>query len=88
MPNVEATFGLATLGSATEDGSWIGDRNIPLPTGEVLDHIENRPVWIIDYGNTIGYSWRFNHSVYAVDDATGGVMVIWVYNNDSESNGT
>ena len=68
-------------------GSWIGHRNIALPTGEVLDHIENRPVWIIDYGNTIGYGSQatFNHTVYAVDHLTGGVMLIWFYNNDAES---
>ena len=85
-PVVSAAFGLATAGSRAPDGQWIGDRNIPLPDGRMLDHIENRPMWIIDYGNTVGYGsgGAYNHTVYAVDAITQAVFLTWFYNVDSE----
>ena len=81
-PVISATFGLATFGSQAPDGQWVGLRNIPLPSGEMLDHIESRPVWIVDYGNTVAYGSQavFSNTVYAVDTATGVVVKTWFYN--------
>ena len=86
---VQAWYGLATFGEPNRNGKgWIGYQNIRLETGEVLDHIENRPVWIIDYGNTVFHSAgcpgcppppKYNHTVYAVDVLTGTVMMVWPY---------
>jgi hypothetical protein len=86
---VQAWYGLATFGEPNRNGQgWIGDRNIRLITGEVLDHIENRPVWIIDYGNTVFHAAgcpgcppppKYNPTVYAVDVLTGTVMMVWPY---------
>lgn len=82
---VVAMYGLATFGKPGEVGKpWLGDRNIPLPTGEVLDHIENRPMWILDFGNIPGgISSRadsgHNHVVYAVDAQTRAILLIWSY---------
>ncbi len=103
---LQATFGLATFGKLANDGkNWEGNVNIPIQTctsdgkcrttGQILDHIENRPMWILDYGNTI---WpgsarpsdtcgkspcptpvTYNHSVYAVDAITGVPMFAWPY---------
>ena len=57
---VEATYGLVTQGAAGRDGSWVsGNPNIHLAkctidhkctfTGEILDHFENRPMWVLVY---------------------------------------
>ena len=57
---VEATYGLVTEGVAGPNGSWGGgDANIHLAkctiegvctfTGEILDHFENRPMWVLVY---------------------------------------
>ncbi|HMM40867.1 MAG TPA: hypothetical protein PKA95_03105, partial [Thermomicrobiales bacterium] len=82
IPTISAAFGLATFGEKAPDGSWVGDRNIQLPRDKVLDHIENRPMWILDYGNTTAYGSRarFANSVYAVDAETRAVLLIWFYN--------
>lgn len=89
---VSAAHGLATFGRPGENGKpWVGDRNILLPNGKRLDHIEDRPMWIIDYGNTIGYGGGcpecppaiFDHTVYAVDTQTEAVLKIWFYKGES-----
>ena len=57
---LEATYGLITQGVAGPNGNWISSNpNIHLanctidhkctPTGEVLDHFENRPMWVLVY---------------------------------------
>jgi hypothetical protein len=100
--SLTATYGLATFGKRNQNGLWEGSVNIPIqtcnadgkcnPTGKYLDHIENRPVWILDYGNT---EWPasarpcatslcptptvYNHSVYAVDAITGAPLFGWPY---------
>lgn len=59
-----ATYGLVTVGGPGPNGGWAGSfLNAPLsnctldgkctPTGEVLDHIENRPMWLIDLEITV-----------------------------------
>lgn len=73
------------------DGApWIGNRNIPLPTGEILDHIDSRPMWIVDVGGVEGFYGGepglsvppYNHVVYAVDDLTQAVLFAWSYPGD------
>ena len=61
---------------------WVGDQNIPIKgTNIVLNHIEPRPRWIIDYGNVTAYGSQaeFNHAVYAVDVESKSVLKIWFY---------
>ena len=54
-----AYYGLVTVGYRGPNGLWAGSfLNVPISkctvdgkcteTGEVLDHIENRPMWLID----------------------------------------
>ncbi len=86
---VAATYGLVTAGGPGEGGKpWVGLRNLPLPDGTTLDHIEGRPMWIIDYGNTyfVGAGCPectpppdYDHSVYLIDAATASVWVAWGY---------
>lgn len=71
---------------------WLGTCNIPVQqcvkgqgctlTGQVIPRLENRPMWIIDYGNIVfPTSGRpANHAVYAIDDQTRSVILIWGYN--------
>lgn len=88
---VTATFGLATFGwfdSPTQ--SWIGIQNVPMPSGETLSRIENRPMWIVDYGDMAvdGAGCpecapaSFNHLVYAVDVRTKAILFTWAYSED------
>lgn len=96
--NTWAQFGLVTIGSSGGAGKpWAGLRNIQVlncsagkcqNTGQVLDHIENRPMWILDYGNVDAPSLGVlpcpnctttpipdnNHIVYTVDVQTKTVM--------------
>ena len=61
-----AYYGLVTDGFRGPDGRWAGSfLNIPLrdctkgeckPTGETLDHIENRPMWLFDLQITVALS--------------------------------
>ncbi|MBN9391787.1 MAG: hypothetical protein J0I20_27375 [Chloroflexi bacterium] len=55
-----AYYGLVTVGYRGPNGLWAGSfLNIPVenctvkgdctPTGEVLDHLENRPMWLFDF---------------------------------------
>jgi len=103
---LSATYGSGTFGGYTNDGkNWVGPMNFPVrncssdgkctPTGQVLEHIENRLMWILDYGNAKMTAVAppsqacksvactpvpdFNHSVYAVDALTKDVILIWFY---------
>ncbi|HUZ02869.1 MAG TPA: hypothetical protein VMU89_21215 [Thermomicrobiaceae bacterium] len=80
---VTAAYGLGTFGHWDPvAGAWIGDLHIPLKgTDIVLDHIEHRPMWILDYGNVVAYGSQttFNHAVYAVDEETRTVLLAWFY---------
>lgn len=86
---IQSYFGLVTQGSPGRNGMlWEGVLNTPLPNGVVLDHIENRAMWIIDYGNTqfvdstcpdCAPAPMKNHSVYLIDDETGAVLLAWGY---------
>ncbi len=99
-----AAYGLADLGGPGPNGAWYGPRNVPIrncddkgnctSTGVVLDHIEKRPVWVLDYGNTVMEVSgpppdtckpactpipNNNHSVYTVDAQTKDVIVAEFY---------
>ncbi len=100
-----AVYGLVTLGAPNTNGNgkgWLGPQNIDLPTcstdgkctstGIILNHIENRPMWVLDYGNTdfpapgpaclttpCPTPQIFNHSVYTVDGQTGAIFTIDFY---------
>jgi hypothetical protein len=83
---VQAWYGLGSIGYADSRGNWLGSLNIPLPSGQILDHIENRPMWLIAYGNVPGIiasaCWGcatvpvYTHDVYAVDAQSRSV--IWL----------
>ncbi len=103
--NLTAAYGLVDLGGRGPTGEWFGSRNIPMttcdsggnctPTGKVLDHYENRPAWILDYGNTYmrvsGPPPEYckpvactppppnNHSVYVIDAETRAVIEATFY---------
>ncbi len=84
-----AAYGIGTLGRPGGPGlPWLGDRNIPLKgTGVILDHVENRPMWILDYDNAYAPapacprcdSLFFKHAVYAIDEQTRTVLIVWFY---------
>ncbi|HEX2915038.1 MAG TPA: hypothetical protein VH186_29865 [Chloroflexia bacterium] len=98
-----AAYGLVTIGSPTATGNgWLGPQNIPLsicttdgkcsPTNAVLNHIENRPMWVLDYGNTnfpangpacvstpCPTPQIYNHSVYTVNAQTRAVITADFY---------
>ncbi len=80
---VSAAYGLGTFGHPGPPGMpWVGLQHVPLKgTDVVLDHIENRPMWILDYGNVRagGSQAEFRHAVYAVDEETRSVLTIWFY---------
>lgn len=93
---VQATYGVGTFGQPGVNGApWIGDRNIPLPNGDLLDHVDGRPMWIIDYEGPKAYGAgcpgcppdEYNHTVYAVDGQSVGVLKIWFYNDVTPING-
>ena len=79
-----AVYGLVTMGGPTADGkAWLGMQNVSLPNGMILPHIENRLMWVLDFGNTnfpaAGPACMsdpcptpqiFNHSVYTFDAET------------------
>jgi hypothetical protein len=83
---VQAWYGLGSIGYADSRGNWLGSLNIPLPSGQILDHIENRPMWLIAYGNVPGIiasaCWGcapppvYTHDVYAVDAQSRSI--IWL----------
>jgi hypothetical protein len=100
-----AVFGLVTLGAPNNGGNkqgWLGPQNINIPTcssdgkcipsDTTLAHIENRPMWVLDFGNTdqpaAGQACFttpcptpqiFNHSVYTIDDQSGAIITIDFY---------
>ncbi len=97
---ITATFGLVTHGELGKDGkTWAGYQNIQLlncsspapkdckPNGKVLDHIEDRPMWVLDYKNLPSGGAGspnnpppvYNHTVYVVDDETGVNIFSWGY---------
>lgn len=84
---MQAYYGLATFGKPGPNGTWIGPVHQSLPNGAVLDHIANRPMWIINYGNIVttihnaGGTIVTNHAVYAVDVATRTVLRVWAYHD-------
>ncbi len=90
-----AYYGLVTDGYRGPNGLWAGGNlNVPVskctvdgkcvPTGEVLDHLENRPMWVVDLQITVQPSMptcppvgtpcpRYplpNHSVNLIDAQT------------------
>ncbi len=80
---VTTTFGLVTEGYKGPDGRWAGMLNIPLRnctvtaictnTGKVMDHVENRPIWLIDIEGinqpNAGAGGKLtNHVVFGIDD--------------------
>lgn len=89
---VTATFGLATFGKPGPNGKWVGITDVPeftcaairqcTRTGKTLDHIENRPMWVLDYKNLTFYGSgaTYNHTVYTVDDKTDLMLYGWAYN--------
>ncbi len=84
---ISSSFGLATFGTRDTRGIWVGDQNVRLPNGEIIDHIENRPMWIIDVGGVEGAvggptTRPYNHVVFAVDAMTRGVVFVWSYPGD------
>lgn len=94
---IKSYYGLVTIGSPNSKGEWVGGPvNIPLqtcsasnqctPTGKVLDRIENRPMWLLDYGNVAfktsgiaGPPYHHNHSAYLVDEETKKVLLVIGY---------
>ena len=76
---LDSTYGLVTEGSSFA-GGWSGTTNIHLKNGEVLDHFENRPMWVLDFGGVDLMSsdqscnqaktctaHSLNHAVYLID---------------------
>lgn len=82
--SVQGWYGIGTIGSPGPTGWWAGDRNIPLPNGEVLDHVENRSMWLLAYDNVPGIMGSqalygppppiYHHNVYAVDAQTRSII--------------
>lgn len=81
---ISSTFGLATFGHRDAHGQWVGDMNVRLANGEIIDHIENRPMWIIDVAGIEGAvggepTEPYNHVVFAVDIESRSVVFVWSY---------
>jgi len=65
--NSIATYGLVTYGEPGPDGRWAGAVNISFssctiegkctPTGEVVDHLENRLMWVLDGEKELPSAW-------------------------------
>lgn len=82
---VTGYYGLATFGYQGP-GGWLGVVNIPLPDGSKLDHIEDRPMWIITYSNTPFVASGcpdcppppdYNNTIYTVDAQTRQLWFVW-----------
>jgi hypothetical protein len=91
--DLSADYGLATFGRPDEsegDADW-GDQYIHLNTGEVLEHIAERPHWILDFAGAIWPAAQFdedtepdpvlNHTVFAIDALTGTIWKVWAYHD-------
>jgi hypothetical protein len=94
---IKSYYGLVTKGSRNSKGEWVGGPiNIQLqtcsssnqctPTGKVLDRIENRPMWVVDYGNVAfrtsgigGTPYSHNHAAYLIDEETKEVLLVIGY---------
>ena len=77
---LDAAYGLVTEGSSSSAG-WMGHRYLTLKDGEVLDHIENRlmsvlefsgvnilwEVWIVVKGQPCTVPHSLNHALYLID---------------------
>jgi hypothetical protein len=82
--NVSAHFGIGTLGHAdpTEQVPWVGPQHVPIKgTDIVLDHVADRPMWILDYGNVAAYGSQiaYNHAVYVVDEQSRTLLITFFY---------
>jgi len=75
---------------AAECVNWLGPCHFPTQqcakgvcaaAGPIIGRVENRPLWILDYGNTTFVTSHsvLNHSVYAVDEVTRSVLQVWGY---------
>ena len=79
---VRAWYGLATMNVGA----------VQLRDGQVFARVEQRPTWIIDYGNAVMKGAGcpgcpppvYSHPVYAVDAPSGTVYLAWGYNPDEE----
>jgi hypothetical protein len=81
---VQAWYGIGTIGDA-----WHGSQHIPLSTGETLDRIVNRPMWLLAYNNVPGIiasaCWGcatppvYTHAVYAIDGQTQSILWLASY---------
>jgi hypothetical protein len=87
--SMDAAAGLATVGYRSENGQWLnGPLNMPLSDGTTLDHIEDRPVWILDYrtastaipGDPL--ATPTNHVVYIIDIETRTILQVLGYAGD------
>ena len=75
---------IGTIGSRGPDGWWFGDRHIPLPDGELLDHIEGRTMWLLAYENVPGIIGVpalnglpppvYHRGVYAIDAENRSIL--------------
>lgn len=82
--SISATYGVGTFGAwDAAANTWEGPRNLLLPDGQILDHVEDRPMWILEYRNaTFDGDPPLSHTAYAVDAHTGGVLLIWGYDGE------
>jgi hypothetical protein len=86
---VTAAYGLTTVGTTAEDGMWLGPRNLALPTGEVLDHIEDRLTWVLVYEHAplsvpVGdQTVTPAHTLYVIDAETLTIMVAMMFSTAS-----
>jgi hypothetical protein len=81
---VQSWYGLGSIGQAGARGGWLGPLHIPLSTGQTIDHIENRPMWLLAYSNVPGMIASvcpgcasppvYTHDVYAVDAQTQSLL--------------
>lgn len=99
---ITAAFGTATIGRPLPNGAWGGIQNIAVETcnagkctstGQILDRIENRAMWILDYENLDSSDFLrqpapcgvtiqcriHNRSAFAVDVQTKSVLYAWSY---------
>lgn len=82
-----ATYGIGTIGHAVAGGFWSGAQNFPIKgTDKLLDHVENRPLWVVDCDNVYGGGSRaiFKHAVHVVDAQTRTLLETWFYEIVSE----
>ena len=81
---VTAAYGIGTFGHPGIGAiPWIGPMHVPVPGRDiVLDHVANRPIWIVAYGNLKipGSKGVYDHAAYAVDVQTRTLLYAWTYN--------